>query len=183
MNKTVAYIIGAVVVVALIVIIAMKAGGPETSNDNGSPSEGGSASSQSLKELFASGTSQRCTFERTESDGSRSSGVVYVAPEHMRGDFTTQASAEGEIVESHMIIQHDTSYMWSTAMPQGIKMSFAEMGGTQSGQTSPVNADQKTDYECSSWTEDHEAFDLPAGVTFVDLSTMMQGGLGVPVQQ
>ena len=90
----------------------------------------------------------------------------------MRGDFTSVAA--GKTILSHMIVKDNTSYMWSDAMPQGIKMSFDTVA-TQSDATpqSMVNPDAQVDYSCSAWDADTSMFVLPEGVTFQDMSAMM----------
>ena len=143
--------------------------------ESGTPSVTGETSGmKSLKELFALGTSQKCTFTNT-TDASESSGVVYLSNGKMRGDFTSVAA--GKTIQSHMIVEGKTSYVWSDAMAgQGIKMSFEDTDTPSSApEGQSVDLDAKTNYSCSGWGVDQAIFVLPQGVEFKDLSAMMQG--------
>jgi len=61
-------------------------------------------------------------------------------------------------------------------MPQGIKMSFASM--TTQSDSAPqgaVDPNAEVEYSCSAWSADASLFALPSGITFQDMSAMMQG--------
>lgn len=128
-------------------------------------------SKMSLSTLLASSVSQKCTFTN-KTDTSESSGTVYVSGGKMRGDFKTVAS--GRTMQSHMIVDGQTSYMWSDEMPQGFKMDFADMQ-KQDTKNQTVDVNQQLDYSCGSWSADASAFVTPAGIEFKDMQAMMQG--------
>src|SRR6185503_11737286 len=158
------------VVIVIIVFIAMR-GGSKTSDITPA-----SAPGSSLKELLAAGGSQQCSFSSTDAtSGARTSATVFVTAGHMRGDFTGQA-AGGTAASSHMIVDGETSYLWSDGSVQGVKMSFANLDAqaSPSGQQQPVNLDQKANYSCKTWSPDNSTFALPTGVTFTDLSALPQ---------
>ena len=176
MNKTILYAVGGIVVVGAGAYFLMnKPAGPATpGGDTNTPTPG---ASMSMKELLGLGGAQRCTFTNTV-ENSESSGVVYVAGGKMRGDFTSLAA--GQTVQSHMIVDGETSYVWSDAMPQGMKMSFANMesqAGTNSDKSVDVN--KEVNYSCGAWTVDAGVFALPAGVEFSDLGALLPPG-GMP---
>lgn len=160
-------IIGVVLAIIVIGFIAFSMNGKSDQASNGQ---------SSLKELLASGKSQKCSITSI-SDTQQSSGDVYVANGMMRGDFTSVSN--GQTVKNHMIVKEDTSYVWLDMMNQGFKMKFAEMpaqsSGTQSQQA--VNVDQKYDFKCENWSADENLFMLPEGTTFTDLAEMMKGGI------
>ena len=130
----------------------------------------------SMKELLAKGGSQKCTFSNSI-EGTESSGVVYMSGGRMRTDFVAK-TADGQTVESHMILDGDNTYLWSNQMPQGMKMKINMMNtqaGAQTQANGSVDLDQKLNYNCDNWSTDQGQFNLPSGVTFMDLSTVIPG--------
>jgi hypothetical protein len=104
--------------------------------------------------------------------------VIYVAGGKMRGDFT--AVSDGQEMQSHMITDGQTAYIWTNQMPQGVKMSFGTIDDDQSGaaNSNPIDPDKELDYRCSGWTTDQSQFNLPSGVTFTDLSAALGASAG-----
>lgn len=133
--------------------------------------------STSLRKLLAGGKNVVCTFDQTVTN-SQSSGTVYISGSDMRGDFTSKTSAG--TVESHMITTGGTAYVWSNASTQGMKMSVTETQANAQSQAA-VDLDANLSYNCSNWTADRSKFSLPSTVTFLDLSTMIQGAAGVKI--
>lgn len=162
-NKTLLYGVVAVIVVAGGIWWWMMSGASAT--QQAAPQ----SQSTSLKGLLAMGGSQKCTFTNSTAN-SESSGTVYVANGQMRGDFTS--TSQGKVFQSHMIVKDATSYMWSDAMPQGIKMSFDSMS-SNSSQQSGVDPNAQSSYSCSAWSADASLFVTPAGITFQELSAMV----------
>ncbi len=167
MNKTVIGIIVAVVVVA--------AGGWYFYSSKGASMMGTDKPQvmQSMKELVASGISQKCDFSEPQSN---TSGTIYIAGGKVRGDFTSQTQAG--TVTGHMISDGTTVNTWMDGMSQGFKSSFAMTEGTGTDTQKGLDPDKKTDYKCSPWSADETKFQLPGGITFTDMSAMMQGGAG-----
>ena len=180
-------IIGAIVLLALIIIgsLSLLKKSPASAvvstnvtetRTTVSPSSGPT----SLKALLASTESTRCTFA-SSAESADSEGVVYTAGGKMRGDFkiTMKVGIPGKITLSHMIVDSQTSYMWSDGMTTGFTMLRASIenqqpGGAQNAQQSPVAMDEKTDYHCDPWSKDDAEFTPPASVKFSDMSAMMQ---------
>ena len=125
----------------------------------------------SMKALLAAGKTQKCTFSNP-SDPSNTSGTVYIDNGKMRGDFTS--TTDGKTVQSHMIVMDNTSYMWSDAMPQGIKMSFDDIQKPQTDSKQAVSVNQEVNYSCQGWSADSGTIALPAGITFTDYSAMLK---------
>jgi hypothetical protein len=172
MNKTILWVIGAVVVIAVggYFIMNGMAGGSMTSSTGTSTAS--ASSSGTMMGLLARGGSSECQV----ADPSKGmSGTVFVGGGKMRGDFS--ATQNGKTVTSHMISDGTTVYVWSSAMAEGIKMAAAASATTSAStgaaQSNPANED--VNYTCSGWTMDSSEFSLPAGVTFTDLSAMIQG--------
>lgn len=122
----------------------------------------------SMKDLIARGGDYKCTFSHS-TDVSDSSGTVYVSGQKMRGDFTSNEKVSGTTSESHMINDGEFSYVWSSAMPMGLKMKITNDTTAGADTTSGVDVNQKLDYSCEKWNGDASQFSLPASVNFTEL--------------
>ena len=74
-----------------------------------------------------------------------------------------------------MIIDGNTSYIWSDDSKSGIKMTF-DASATPSGSaaTSPAGSFDATanmNYKCGVWVADSSMFTLPVGVQFMTFGT------------
>jgi hypothetical protein len=165
MNKKV--MIVAVVLILLLVggYFIMK-GRSKTLSTTGTSQE--ESSPASLKDLISKGIAQSCTYSN---EGS--TGKFYVSGAKVRGDFET--TVEGNVTKSHMIIDGNTSYIWSDGSKSGIKMTFdASATPSESATNSPAgsfDAAANMNYKCSAWVVDASTFDLPAGVQFMSFGT------------
>src|SRR3989338_7615430 len=169
MNKTIlGVIVGIIAVIALIFFFMSGDKGA----DNGTPTGNNTSSAQqSLNELLVSGRAQKCTFTDT-TDGGSYTGTVYVGGGKMRTDF--DSTVNGETTKGHMLVEGQTSYTWMDGMMQGFKMSFdADAQADASAEQQTLDPEKKADYRCDSWGVDSSIFNLPSGVTFSDLSSMM----------
>ncbi len=170
-NKTVLYGVGALIVLVLGIAAWMMIGGSIPGPGSQTPQ----TQNTTLKNLIAMGGSNKCTFT-SSTQNTQSEGTVYVSGGQMRGDFTSTAA--GKTTLSHMIVKENMSYMWSDAMPQGIKMSFDAMA-TQSDANPQASVDPnaQVEYSCSSWGADASVFVLPTDVTFQDMSAIIPNGV------
>jgi hypothetical protein len=170
MNKKIGIAIALVLllVVAGVALVSRKAQPVSQTNQtesNVTPEAKGSTP-QSLAELLM-GTAQECRFS-TEA----ATGTVHVANKKMRADIVTTGK---EASTTHMITDGTTSYFWVEGTGTGYKMSFdlTEATDTQkTQQPQAVDINQKYDYSCSSWTADATTFELPANITFTDMSKL-----------
>lgn len=146
--------------------------GASTGSQSGQASAGAQANGDvSLKDLLASGGSQKCTFSN-----SASSGTFYVGGGKSRGDFASTSA--GQSVKGHMIMDGKTSYVWMDGQAQGFKTSVdANSSASTSGSTASqsVDANKKMNYSCSPWSVDSSMFSLPASVKFMDMASMQLG--------
>jgi len=144
-----------------------NAGMMQTSNTSSQP--------MSMKELMASGKTQKCDFT-SQSASSTSQGTVYIGGGKMRGDFSS--TAQGKTMATHMINDGTTVYTWVDGMSMAVKMSAAAKmtnRPTPSNRTSQsVDQNAKYNYNCSDWTQDNSQFTPPANINFTDMSAMMQ---------
>ncbi|KKS96475.1 MAG: hypothetical protein UV73_C0010G0060 [Candidatus Gottesmanbacteria bacterium GW2011_GWA2_43_14] len=140
------------------------AGGSQSEIQTGQSVTETGSTQKSLKELFLSGVSQECSF----SDENGSEGSVRVAQGKSRGDFS--AVAGGKKMQSHMIVDGQTSYMWLDGQTTGFKMSIDSTAQADNGQTQGnVDVNKKVDFRCQPWRTDNSVFNLPAGINFTDL--------------
>lgn len=136
------------------------------------------ATQKSLKDLFAAGISQKCTFKDTEAE-TNIQGTVYATSGKFRGDFSTVAS--GQTFGSHMIVDGTTSYVWMDGQKKGFKSTFESTSDFSQPSVSPESKDQvkdmdlnkKVSYDCTPWILDDALLKLPADVEFTDMSSLM----------
>lgn len=185
MNKTVLGVIIAVIVLGLIAYFAFgnkKASAPENGSQNGSQVESQTqqasqeqqaSTPQSLKELVLGGKAMKCTFS-----DQGTSGTFYVASGKVRGDYSSTAA--GQTVAGHMIVDGQTSYVWTEGQKQGFKISVDKeatasvIADAESSQG--VNYNEKLAYSCNAWSADSSMFSLPVGIQFMDLG-QIQGNM------
>ena len=166
-TKIIAIAVGVVVIVAGAYALLTK--NNETTDDETGqrvPVTG------TFRDIAAAGSPQKCSVESTKG-GYTSTGVVYVAGGLMRGDFTTMGTPSGTI-ESHMIVKENVSYVWSSATPQGIKMTLTSSanGGGVTSTSGGLSYDDSVNYTCSSWSISQDLFALPVGISFIDVATL-----------
>ncbi len=182
MNNKVWYVIGLIIIIGIIVFMTSKDSETMPAGQEGNVS--GSASSfttkgekSSLKALLARAGSHKCTFTDT-AEGTETSGTVYLSDGKLRGDFSSMS--EGKTVMSHVLADGSgATQVWMDDFPQGFKMNMNEMEA-QAAESGAVDFNKELDYSCETWTVDANAFTAPAGMTFMDMNAMMQGGTPVP---
>jgi hypothetical protein len=173
MSKTlILWVIGAVVVIAVGGYFIINGTGGGSMMSSTGTSTASASSSGTMMALLARGGSSQCQIS-DPSNGT--SGTVFVGDGKMRADFS--GVQNGKTVTSHMISDGTTEYMWSSAMAEGIKMSAVANATTSAPTGTPQSnpANETVNYTCSTWTVDSSEFSLPAGITFQDLSAMIQG--------
>jgi hypothetical protein len=120
---------------------------------------------KTLKDLLAQGIAQKCTFDQ---------GTVYVAGGKVRADFGV--TADSKTTKSHMIVDGDTSYIWTEDSATGYKMTTNPNASPEAAPTAAPGAldvNKEADYVCGAWVTDASYFTLPKNIAFTDLSSMM----------
>ncbi|MCX6793454.1 MAG: hypothetical protein NTY12_05580 [Candidatus Falkowbacteria bacterium] len=171
MNKKILIIIGVVVVIGLAVYFTM--GKKEQPNqgaiNNRLADDSQMAPAKSLKDLLLAGKAMKCDY----SDKGMT-GTFYLADQKMRGN--TKITADDKTIESHMIMVDKTSYTWTEGAKTGFKIVASEadvQNAKTTEQQESVSLDKAMNYKCGDWSKDNSYFELPAGVTFNDLSSMI----------
>lgn len=184
MPKNVAIGLGALVVLALVMLVFMGNGSPAPSAETDSQAaaaktgvEGAveTASTGGLFEgtfadLMQKGGTLECSFDQSMNDMS-SSGVVYMADGKIRLNYSATLEAGQEPTRGAMIQKDNTMYMWSDAMPQGIKMAVAPgqaMSAAPMG-NEMFDTNMKSKYDCKSWTPNSAWFEVPPTIEFMSL--------------
>ena len=73
----------------------------------------------------------------------------------------TQIQGEDKVVDAHVFYSDGFTYIWSRALPQGIKMK-AEVDTIASNYAD-------FNYQCAPWSVDNAVFELPEGMTFQEV--------------
>jgi hypothetical protein len=171
-NKNTVIVIGVVLLLGIVgfALLSTRSAQP-VSNQPGQAAESTetSGSPTSLKDLLAKGVAQTCTFSNDAS-----SGTVAISGGKVRGDF--DATVEGNVVKSHMIVDGNTSYIWMDGQATGFKATFDAEAAKDSSTTTPktaqgsIDANESLNYNCKPGIINASAFDLPKDVSFTEFS-------------
>ena len=151
----------------------------------------------SLLSLFKLGKSMECTFAFS-ADGMKGEGTSFFDAGYVRVDSLYSGDAVGSEPLASYMIQDTISklmYMWSSAMPQGMKMTIPdeadtkaaspEIPKTPAGTPPAMDMDTAVQYDCKPWNPDRSVFIPPANVEFMDMDSMMKmmpAGMKVPTR-
>jgi len=170
MNNKTMWIVGGVVVLVVLGFLLFgrgKSSKTEQSNNTTNTQANSPApvasTPMSLADLANSSSSQTCTF--TDASGT---GTVFVASGKVRADFSSMEA--GKAVGGHMILDNGTSYLWLDGQTTGFKSKISATSNPTGQQG--LDANQKLNYNCQSWSADASKFALPTGVTFTDMSSL-----------
>ncbi len=176
-NKRAWWVIGAIVIVALVVYFAMNRSDNNESTENQVESQseqnekkdrGMVTDPASLKELVAMNTPMKCEYNDSES---KTQGTMYVADKKVRGDYTIVTDAKTQ--NGHMILDGLTLHVWMDGEKDGFTMTISEETKAQA-ENQTVDPNKQMDFDCDSWSGDAAMFKLPANVEFKDFSAMMK---------
>ncbi len=125
-------------------------------------------------ELMARTGSWTCDAS-AQHEGGGSSGTVVMNNGKLRGDFTSTMS--GITVSSSFIGRDGYMYTWTSMLPQGFKVAIDASTGTSGGQG--IDPSTQVEYSCAPWSADESKFELPSGITFMEMNA--QGSAGFPM--
>lgn len=162
---------------AIVAIVILGGGGwyaTTHTHETAAPAAGTSTSAAetdgsftgSLRALAARGGSYVCTMH-TDSGNVPTDGTIYVSGENIRGDFSSNAPQIGT-VDTHMIADGTTLYLWNSLLPQGIKSTemTEETTDASSGNGTTLDVNRSYTYDCKAWSADASMFVVPADITF-----------------
>lgn len=130
----------------------------------------------SFSELMAREGAWECEATAAHEEGV-STGIVVMNGGKLRGDFV--AIMDGVSVSTSFIHRDGVAYTWTDMLPQGFKVAIDAAAGTAGGQG--IDPSTQVDYSCAPWTPDESAFEVPSGMTFIDVSAMGAAGAGIPM--
>lgn len=165
MKNKIMYLTIAIVLVALGVFVYVFYGreAPTIGTD------GKIIGNYSIGGIMALGKPYECSFSK--SDGSSQvSGLLRMEGGRLRGDFDLNIATSS--FASHFIIASGTAYSWTSLGPIGYKNPVAK---STSKNTSPIDQAQiiglkdKENYSCSPWEPVISVFDIPSGISFLEL--------------
>lgn len=178
-SKVIAVVVGLVLLLGAggIFLYSKNSPSTNTSSTNPEPTKAQQSSAQSsLADLLLGGKNQTCTFSSKVTEGTSTEGTVYLSGTKMRGDITN-TSKDGKVSMFYMIRDGDTTYIWGSSLPTGIKMTLsADDLKNNTGDASKYAgtfSSVKSDYKCSGWSVDSSKFTVPTNVKFTDVSSMM----------
>lgn len=164
----VAWVVGAVVVVAVGYYLWVNAptGNTSPSEQSAAVGEVSRSGSGTFADLASLGGDYECTVSMG-AEGSGTQGTIYVSGGQMRADFST--SVEGQSVASSMIRSGDYIYTWSDMAPQGFKMKIDTAAqGSTAAPTGNFDLNAAVNYNCAPWVSNATQFEVPATVTFME---------------
>ncbi len=168
-----------VVAVVLVVLFLLKKNNSTSSTSSNITSDEESTFAGSMKDLIASGKSQKCSY--TNESGS---GMFYISSVgDFRGDLTS--AIEGVSTNSHIIVTDNTSYYWSDGQSTGMKIvsednQIVETEDIDTNSYSVTDMDSSYTYKCNVWILDSSKFNLPDDVDFQSIDEMM-GSYGIEI--
>ncbi len=166
------------IIVAVIIIIVLALGGFYFLNSAKSPSTAKPAETQkanssnikgSILSLLSDGKNVSCSITYPDNKGQ---GTVYVSDKKFAGEFTVK-DAQGKELTGHSVSDGTYVYIWTSAMPTGIKMKFDDVK-TASQNTESVDLNQEVGLKCSPWLPDNSKFTVPSSIKFQDMSSLLE---------
>ncbi len=148
-------------------VVANLTGSANVEENTNTENESASVGS-TFSELLGLNQNVVCTFSHDDGQGNASSGTVYMTAggTQIRGDFTVSSPVE---TNGYFIRTGGYNYMWSDAMPQGVKSKVTNEAELMSDAQS-ATVDPNTKYACQAWTVDASKFTLPASVNFMEVN-------------
>lgn len=179
-------------VILLVASLTLSACGPNkdengtTNNvDTKNTQETSKTEMKSLKDLFALGSAQKCTFEVKDKDEVVTKSEIVVNGKKFK-QVTEMVTEEG-VSKVYSVSDGVYFYSWNDKIKDsGMKMKLEEMEKGEEGTTTDQkamegegqvmsNINEKFDYKCSPATLSESDLAVPNDVNFVDFSEMMKG--------
>jgi hypothetical protein len=137
----------------------------------------------SIKDLLGMGKSLKCTAS-SSSDKFSSSGTTYISGEKVRSDVVSHVEGAAKETIMHSIILDGIMYSWKEGESTGMKLDInkmkenlppasSEANQSEGALSSENQLDDKTDFDCSSWSVDESLFAVPTDVNFTDQAAVM----------
>jgi hypothetical protein len=143
--------------------------------------QGATTTRGTIAELLDRNEPLRCNWIST-AEGSQVRGVVYLADNRYRLDAeVAQDQADAQV---HVIGTEEMVYQWSEGNRTGFQVSPTALASAQSqlrNTLSPqderravLNLMEETEYTCAEWQVEEAQFEVPATVSFTDISGLLE---------
>jgi hypothetical protein len=177
--KTVGAIVALIAIVGLVFMVIKKPGSegavPKDEPGAGEPAAAARPEEDrsfmgSIRDLAGRTGSYRCEVSGATAQADMAyNGVVFVSNGKVRSDFTLPEG--GVMVETHSIVDGQTMYVWSSAMPQGMKMQIPpESTAPEAGAPQSADIDQSYTWDCDPYAGDESVFVPPSDVSFMEFT-------------
>jgi len=145
---------------------------PQTINTQSTKTGNNNSTTASILSLLSGGKNVSCSITYPNNQGA---GIVFVSDKKFAGEFTMKEASGREII-GHSVSDGIYVYVWSSAMPTGIKISFADAKSTvQNAQANQgIDINQKVGLKCSPWLPDNSKFIIPSNIEFKDMSQLLK---------
>jgi hypothetical protein len=142
-------------------------------NDNDGDTNMMESGKNSLMGLMGMGKNLQCDFNYETAGKAGSKGSVYISGKKVRGEFGSEVN--GKQTMMNMMQDDGYTYVWGSALPEGIKMKVdtSKNNDTTSGSSQYFDPNQEMNFNCKTWSVDASKFVLPTNITFRDMSAMM----------
>jgi hypothetical protein len=142
-------------------------------------SEGTIVGTYSLKNIIDQELPYECTMGKSD-ETSRVLGNIFISGDgKIRGDFDLELVLPEETpteiprsFASHLIVDGDTAYTWTSLQPIGYKTKVAKSATKNASteeQSQIVGIDDELEYECKPWNANLTVFIVPTGISFSEL--------------
>jgi hypothetical protein len=173
-----------IIIAAIVILLLAAVGGvfflksskapaqTQSTNTQSAKPTNNNSSSDSILSLLSGGKTVNCSITYPDNKGT---GSIFVSDKKFAGDFTMK-DASGKETTGHMISDGTFMYVWSAAMPSGIKVNLATAKSlTQNSAVSrSFDVNQKVGLNCSPWLPDNSKFTIPSNVKFQDMSELLK---------
>ena len=130
---------------------------------------------KSIKDLVASGVSQKCSW-KSDVDGTSSSGQMWISGKKFKQEITTTSAATK--VETKAIVLSDGSYtyMWNNEMgKKGIKMAIKDDENQDfTAENGKADWNKEFQFECNPTAVSDSELAPPSDIDFQDLGLQLE---------
>lgn len=173
------------IIAAIVILLLLAVGGMfllksskipvanKTTNTQTAKPQTGNSITGSIMSLLSGGKNVNCQVTYPDNKGT---GSVYVSDKKFAGDFTTK-DANGKETTGNMVSDGTYMYVWSSAMPTGIKINLTDANkAAQNAQASQgiSNINEKVNLNCNPWAPEASKFTVPSNIKFQDMSQLLQ---------
>ncbi len=135
--------------------------------------------------IITSGESYQCSYS-SESEGSVETANTYIAKGGDRQYMNYTTESNGMTTQHYMVVKDGYSYTWDSNSTEGYKFKITKSEGGKIEFEASEDTDNSNDvfeqaydyeYDCKPWVVQESRFDLPSGITFIDVQAQIDESL------